>query len=532
MFDLAIQKKDYICPIVEVLIDLVGRLNKQEISRVRNYLEGLDLKSRKESKLLALFDLIVKRRKGNLNADAFSLHLYGHKADGKFRMIKSKLRSRILDALVLDRSIEMVENIDPVTQSSLKSKKRVLNLTYLYFEKGNIPMVGELVDEILSKGIKFENYVAMIEALKIKKYIKGFVTNISDFQNINKQIANYEYALQARERAADHYYRLITRIDFHAGSNKQEIEGDLREAIIELRRDYKYTSSGQVGYYLKVIEIRYFNLMEDYLAARNSSIDLLEIIRNNPSVYRRQRVGIAFGNIAECDVFLADYERAVSNLAASQKIFPLKSPNFLFSKELELKAWFYWGKYNEAEKALKVLRENTNMSIGDFRISKYSFYHACILFKQQKYKEALKEVSQHLELSKDKAGWDIALRVLAILCNIELQRLDEAAMQEESLRKHIDRLKKEKQEISQRDILTGRVLHELAKKGFMFSSLPAKTIEKLELLSGTDKKYRWQPLIPEMVPFHNWVAEKAKLGLQKAKVEKSAKRKLKKVNLN
>ena len=517
---------------MEELNELISKLNKKEISLIANYLEHLTLKKKEDSKMMMFYNFLVKRSRKDPSAHECANYVYGKNADGKFRMLKSKMRSRILDALVMDKNISASFKGDSSLALSLRARKRVMDLNYIIFSKGVLSIVPELIDEIVAIGIKYENYSSILEALKLKKYLKGFTKNLEEFLETNKRIAFYEYCDQAKGRAADHYYKLIARKDFQSSWSPTVIEKYLQEAIIELKRDFKYTQSGFVGYYLKILEIAYFQNQDDYMAARNSSVELLSIIKKYTSVYRKERVAIAFDNIGECDIFLCDFERAVSNFRSAQAIFPKHSQNLVLAQEMEFKALFYWNKFEETGKALARLKGEIDMSIGDFRISKYSFYHACILFKQGNYKDALREVSQHLELSKDKAGWDIALRVLGIMCNLEMERMDEAALQEESLRKHIDRLKKEKQEISQRDILIGRVLHESAKKGFMFSSLPAKTIEKIQALAGSDKKYRWQPLIPEMIPFHAWIAEKAKLQLPKPRVEKSVKRKLKKVNLN
>jgi hypothetical protein len=89
-----------------------------------------------------------------------------------------------------------------------------------------------------------------------------------------------------------------------------------------------------------------------------------------------------------------------------------------------MKTLFYSGDLRSAERVLvDVVGEPALLMAGDFRHSKYQYYYANILFKKGKFKEALKEISQQLGISKDKTGWEISVRVLAILCNMELERL-------------------------------------------------------------------------------------------------------------
>jgi hypothetical protein len=62
-----------------------------------------------------------------------------------------------------------------------------------------------------------------------------------------------------------------------------------------------------------------------------------------------------------------------------------------------------------------------------------------------------------------------------------------------------------------------RVLKAFARKGFMFADADEKTRELIGQLSGTDLKYGWQPLGPELIPFDEWAVEKLKLKKVRSK---------------
>ena len=126
-------------------------------------------------------------------------------------------------------------------------------------------------------------------------------------------------------------------------------------------------------------------------------------------------------------------------------------------------------------------------------------------------------ISRQLDISKDKTGWEISLRIFAIMCNIELLRLDEATMQVENLRKVIERNKEK--EISARDRAVTGILKELSRKGFVFDQLSKKTLDALALLEGKNKDHQWQLFSAELIPFHQWMRSKMPERKRSAKRE-------------
>jgi hypothetical protein len=504
---------------MEEINELIGKLSPVEIKLVNTYLKSLVIRNKKDMKLQAFFDFLVKNKKEKPDAEACSLFLYDAAPDARFRMIKAKLKSRILDALVTDQNIERNDMLDAADLSAIRARKRLSQYYWLTLTRGHSAFSNMLLEEIIRNGLKYENYVAVTEALKAKKYQKGFSRGLRDFQKINEQIAFYEYCDQCKVKARDYYYKLILRSDFHTGS-RNEHQRFLEECIVELVKDHKYTKSALVGYYLKLLEFAYYNITSDHEAARQSCLEMLDIVRDHESVYKKQRVGITFDYIAECDVNLGAYERALMNFRSAQKFFMPASSNYLVSKEAELKTLFYTGDMRAAERVLvDVVGEPGIHMAGEFRQSKYQYYLANILFAKGKYKEALRVISQHMEISKDKTGWEISVRVLAILCNMELERFDEAALQVENLRKHAERNRSEKTPISPRDSVIIRLLKAMAAKGFMFATLDKKTLDLAEQLAGADAKYRWQPFGPELIRFHDWIQGKLGFALKTTKEE-------------
>lgn len=499
---------------MKTLYSLIQSLQPSEIEIIRSSLSSYYSKEEKDFKTLKLFDLLLKSKKKVPDINECSLAIYGKERDNTIDKLASRLRSKILDALTLDVNIERKGMLDELDASVLKVKKKMMQFLFLYRSRGNSHLANQLLDDVIAYSKKYEIYDTIVEGLKFKKYVKGYTRGLDDFNKLNDEIEFYEYCMNIVNKANDYYYRLILRADFHANIDKKQRLKYLHDAIVDLTEDYRKTNSAIVGYYLKLLELAYLHDNEDMERARQVGHEMLDILKNNKSVYRKHRLGFTYGNITQCDIFLGDYESAAKNVREVLAYTPAKGVNYAVAKELEFHALFYAGHYNEADKVLDVLLNVTSTLDSDFRIAKSRFYRACVLFCKGNYKAALKDLLQNAQLPKDKIGWEIAIRLLICMTLVELGSFDEAEKQVESLSKYVERHEK-KSDISQRDQLIVKLMQKLQKSGFVFVSL-TEEIKSLQMLASSDKKHKWEPFSSELIPVHSWILSKGGSKLQSA----------------
>jgi len=126
-----------------------------------------------------------------------------------------------------------------------------------------------------------------------------------------------------------------------------------------------------------------------------------------------------------------------------------------------------------------------------------------------KHSEVYKNLAETKEIEKDKEGWNIYIRLVQILQQLELKKTDVAQSYIESLRKHIERNKS--REIHPRLLLIVKTLRGLAKEGFNYKDTWKKHDDRFELLSSeTDADYSWKILSPELIRFDVWFEAKAR----------------------
>ncbi|MEW6470363.1 MAG: hypothetical protein AB1458_15720 [Bacteroidota bacterium] len=488
---------------MQELFSMIHSLEKPQVKILRSYLTYMSVRKDKSNRYLQLLDLLLAGKKTCPSDEECARRLYGQAAGESLDKLKRRLRAKIMDVLTMDININRKDSMDEVDNASARVRKKLLQFQVLYRLQGNLPYNKQLLEDVITESKKFEIYEPLVSALGYRKYFSGFCRGLSDFKRINKEIAFYEYANIAVKRANDLYYQLMMWDSFSKEQNIERKQDFISKCILELKKDFQYTKSASIGYYLKFMEMAYFDNYKEYASAHSAGLELLNFVRSNRAICRKQRIGVLLGNLGHYNIYLGKYHEAALDFQNAQQYFPSGSANIPVSREMELNAWFLANDIPKAEETAATLLKSPVQSQGDFRMAKYRYYYANVLFRKGDHKGALKELSRRFEISRDKAGWEVGVRVLTILCNIELQRFDEAALLAENLRKHTERWGKS--EMRQRDKLIVRLLGMYAQKGFLKDGLPASFYAGLEQLAGGDKKYAWEPLTPELIPFHEWI---------------------------
>lgn len=496
---------------MQELYSILQGLANPQVKIFRSYLSYMSVRKDESNKQLELANFLLRSKRACPDENECSLKIYGSKEDYKIHQLKRRLRAKVLDVLTMDINLARKGSLDDVDFVSAKLKKKLLQFQVLYRSKGNLSYNKRLLDDIITESKEYELYEQLISALSYRKYFKGFCKGMKHFKEINKQIAIYEYGKAAQYQAADYYYQLSISDAFPKKNSFQKKQSFIQKCILQMKRDFKHTRSVNILYYLKLMEMAYFENYKEYGSARDTAVEVIELLKKNKSVYRKQRIGIAHDNTGYYKMYLGEYAAAAQDFQNAQRYFPSASANLPLSRDFEFNAWLNAGELKKAEAVSKELLKSSRFSQGDFRLAKYRFYNAALQFKKENFKGALKELNQKLEISKDKTGWDISIHLLIIMTNIELGRIDTATTEVESLQRLMKRMEKEGTETRERDKLIIRLLAQLASNGFSAYHIPASVTTLYQQLTEEKGKYSWQPLTPELIPFHKWIATKYRI---------------------
>lgn len=498
---------------MEALHSLIHKLSPAELQVVNNYLNCFASRvTDSDTKAAELFNYLVKKKEQAPDVEQCSRVIYGKPNAASMKMLKCRLKNKILDALTTDVNNERREQLDEADRVGVNLRRKFAQFLQLILSVGFEQIAKELLDEIILLAKQYENYSVLSDALKYKKWFGGLAQGETKFFELNKDISLAERSLAAVAKATDNYFHLMIKHSFSTEVDVKDILKFLKPAIAELRKDYDDTKSEVVNHYSKFLEIEYYSLLDNYSKSRSICLDLLNIVRNNKAVYRKQRVGIAYSNLSLIELHLGNYANALETAVLAQKHFLSKSANFIIAKHHEFYALFYSKQYDDALRVSEELLKGDPKELGDFRYSKYCYLNACAHFAKKDYKAALAILNRKLDLSDDKAGWDMGVRVLHILSLIELGKHDEASLSVHSFYKQTARLS-QKKDMNVRYKLISKFLQLLEAKGFVYKQLNGKATAIVQELSSTEKPVCWELLSAELIPFHHWAAEKMNIGL-------------------
>ncbi|TAL61174.1 MAG: hypothetical protein EPN85_05545 [Bacteroidetes bacterium] len=436
------------------------------------------------------------------------LKIYGVKSDSNFEKLKSRLREKILDFLLTDISADKQKELDEADYAIIKMKKKSAQFQQLFYSKKRMPLLYGLLDEIIVQAKKYEQYSILVDHLRLKKALAGLKIGREEFEKIDVAMQTALLCLSLANKAEHFYYKLIISGDFSGKQDKQKTLQALKQNIAEVQAGFELTNSPMIHYYLKNLEMGYYQLQEDYLRARSVCLELSNIVRNNKSVRRKQRLAVVYDNLSRCEFYLGNFEEAATCARDAQIYFNQGSENYCIALEQEFYALFALKQYRQSSDiATKMITSAARKELGEFRHSKYHYLLANTFFMQRDFEGALGILSEKREISTDKAGWETGARILTIMTLIEMLKLDEASLAIYGLKQFFKRTDK-KTLVSKRDKTILNLLLILERAGFRFGSLNGSTEKHLITLGSPEEETRWEPFTSELIPFHKWMSGK------------------------
>lgn len=488
---------------MEALYSLLHSLTSPEWKAFQNYLTCFTDYNPAHLKQLHLAKMLSEKVKCP-TSDECCIALYATKKSKGFKMLKSRLKEKLHEFLLCDISDERPEGLDEADYATIKIKTKSALFQKLHYSKTRTNYFNELLDEIIQLGKEYEHYSSLVDHLRLKKSFTGFKVGTKEFETISREIEKY-WKLHRMVYLSEHYYhQLIALGDFSSRPDDKRVSAFFKKAIPELEIYYWETKSPTIKYHLTFLKLGFHSHCRDYMRSRSICLELLGIVRNNKSVYRRQRIGIVYDNLSHYEFHIGRYRQAAEWAHEAQKYFNAGSENYCIALEQEFYALYAMKRFDKAvEAANKMLTSASREELGEFRCSKYNYLLANVLFKQGRFKDAFHLLSQERDFSEDKAGWETGARTLTIMTLIEFGKSDEAGLAVRSLKQFFKRTGK-KDPIGLRDKKILNLLLILERKGFDFTLVKGAGDKYLKPLSSNDQLLQWKPFTHEVIPFHQW----------------------------
>lgn len=488
---------------------LVESLTIEEKKLCRNFLHGFTIRGENaENKNLALFNILASEEQGDLSERDVEFLLYGEKNFDAFVKLKFRLRNKVLESLIVDVNIERTGAYGECSRVLHTIRKKIIQAQIIK-GRGLHDFAAMLLEEVLQQAKKYELYDEFLSALKYLIQIEAFNKNPRSIEKLLSLHQKYSFHRDALFNAQTNFFLLIGEGGL-TGWHSRDL-AKVKSTIDEIQIQYRKTGSATVAFYLFSLEVHYYQEIGHFLKAGRVLKRMADLIEHHIVLFSPQRLAFALANLAWNNLHLRRFKQAITLCNDSLKL--LKAGSFSYYQALEtlFYAEFYSGKYLKALSIIDRIIKKTKNESAKFRNSRREYLRVCTLFMLGRTQEVSTFFIHYNQIEDDKDGWNVGVRLLNIMTDIEQGRIDTADSRIETIRKHLKKINSSTG-LRPRQRLIYEVLRELERSSFNFKDVYSKMHEAINNLRSVGDKYAWEILSPKLIIFEEWFVAKA-LGI-------------------
>ncbi len=487
------------------LQELIKSLKSAEIEIIKRLIDQSKPNYLKINKQQKLFFLLLNKE--NVEYGKVKRLVSKETTDYGFNKLIGRLKDRVLESLYLDVNINRGSNTNIAFKNKLRQKK-MLVAAFMLHSRGMIDQSLDVYDDVISQSKKYELYDDLLEALYIKQGLVGLSKGIDAYEQLSEEITFYEDCRISYYNARDWYRSFYAEVDFK-GLKNIDYKKKLSVYINQLNLSYNRTRSSTIRMYQYLLEMELFQQLEDYDKVDKVGQSFVAFVRGARAIYGRERVGSIYSQLAENRLKSLDFRGVIKYCTEGLKFFKNKNLNYYGLKELEIEGLYYLGELDHLKIMISELSEHSFYQQFDYRRTKLRYYLGVIHFLQGDFKRAKSEFNDTREIEKDKEGWNVWIRIMRILCNIEMAKYNFIDYDIDSFRKYIERTS-HRGDVRNRDELILKTLVTLERKSFNFEKAHKMNKSYLDELKSMKEIYHWKVDSPELIIYDQWYLSKMK----------------------
>lgn len=489
---------------LDELNELVSVLNKSEKELAKKHLIAYQSNHTKNSKkMLQLFQKVTDQK--NMSFNKIKNSVSPESTLASFNRLISRTMDRVLESLIVDVNISRKDSYSEIFKRKYILRKQLLQ-AHILSRKGLALVALKLYDKVIRVAILYELYDEVIEALLEKLQIASGGREGLSTKEIKIKIDSFE-----RERIELREIRYLIQ-DYSAvaakKSDKSSLKLTLEQCIRKVQKRCTGIESLNAKSILLLLQIEYASIVEEVRVLIDKGVELNNLLISSPAVYSEVRIVYVYNDLTRADIQRYRFDSALVYAMDSSKILNGKKKlTYVTLNELLLRIYFW---KNQLSKSSKTIDHTLSLAIINkysLRKTKFLFYQSIIKFSLQEYKDSFKLLNDLRLIEKDKEGWNVWIRIMRILCSIEMLRLSLVDYDIESFRKYIQRISKDGN-INARVQHILKILVELDRCNFDFKVVAQKRKAELDQLKQTKGKFKWDIKSPEMILFHDWFEAK------------------------
>ena len=478
---------------------LLQALRPRELDSVRTYLSAFhNMYGEYEPKTLRLLDYLLAnpRHEASLVKNIISPEA----TDNTFRMLITRLKDKIYEVLTLDLNLGRGEDYSLAYQAKVKGRKALTQAEILH-TRGLYDETRYLLSRTTRLARKYECFDVWQEVLQFQSTLAVLKEGPEAGQKQREKLSVVRDKQDLLYKAKTAYYRYASARAFQPQDASYQ---EAQSTLADLRSQLSAIPCDRARYWCFLLELNCLQDAQRYAEALRLSLDFLAFIKEHPPVTMPRRLGTGYIHLCHSLLAVGELERSMAMGERSTRYFEEDSFNHQLAREYIALALLRLGRTREAADHLRSLLKRSKELPVDFHWARRKYLQAIAHFMNGHHRKAHLSLQQTTALDKDRNGWNVGVRILTILNQIDwggLRRPTEAFV--ENLHVHLRETSRH-QFISPRQQAILSCLRFLVLESFSFKKAGARATIPLASLRKGEGCYQWDPFGPECLRFDVW----------------------------
>jgi tetratricopeptide (TPR) repeat protein len=483
---------------MDLIYDIYQKLKNHEIRQIRNYLNASPFEFEKVGKL---FELVTRYK--DKDEGFFSKKLYDRAPDNTFRVTKSRLKRILEDVILNDKSVTDYDTA--YVNAQLQAKKRILQGEIL-LGRGAYKASKNLLLQVVANARKFSLHNELFWAEMLLHRSKSINLSVKEFEKSTEKLLELNKVNSLVNEAAILHYA-ITNVLTHT-SLKDDQLSEISQKIDQIHKIVQQTKSPLANYYFLLSKILFLQYTYNYSEALKYCKLQLDLIRKEPSVRSKQRLGSAFFQLTETSLRKGDLKEAQKFVDETMTHFSKEETNYLIVLGTAFRIAFFAEDWKKADAIIQEAMAHARFTASPFRMAIWHYNNSCLLFKTKRNSEALRALNEATPLLGDKVGWNLTFRLHEIMLLFEAGLLDVLETKILNMRQFVRRTQKNSE--MYRPIKLIQILIEWHKNSLDIKKTLLGAKRQLADLNDFHKNVPFDPSTGELLRLENWLESKAK----------------------
>ncbi len=479
---------------------LVRCLRKTELVYLKRYLY---ITSPAKNQLALKLVKLILTTPGPITEKEAAEHLYGAPPDSRMSHLKKRIRNAVFKTFLLQEPEQVFHSA--YSQNLFRSMLNVLNIEVIGTRGLRIDLLQNLIKE--AKLFAEQNDHLVFYALlaskecDIQPSVPYDYTGELFINDISKALDDYKiYAI-----SKVFYGELLLKLRYKKSWSKEEL------SLLNMRKvelDQLSLISGSVHFKMiyNAYSTYYSIHIKDYEQAEEYVNVLIETISQNKSKTIKDIERVALALSVKIKVHKSKYNEAIELVNQLLDTYRTKTLyDHLICLELKLVVLINNASIIPAMELIDEIKMHPYYLKNRLFIGHVQLYQSTLLFLQNKKKESVVLLRQNSNLSEDKEGWFLGIKILDIIIALDDKDIDSVDYQYKATRAQLQRYPNAN---AARLKLILKIVQAFIKT--RNHSLAAAMAEaELRLLYAGQNEFYWDPYGFETIRFDTWYLSKA-----------------------